>query len=465
MMVNKKPKIGLLTGGYFEYWKMYPGLEQEVEKEMRDLAESLGSKMDIVWSGLADTQEKCDAAGKKFQKEQIDLLVICEGTYFPDYMPVQTAEYVPNAPILVLLTQPQDHVPEQMDYRDAIHHSFGVVGAVQLTGAFRKMGKPFEIIVGALNDPALPGRVEDYARVALLARELRFLNLGIIGHTFRGMYDLELDKTMLKSAIGPTVVYIELGELLSIWKEMDPKAAEALTADVLKTYRLDGPDRQDLCKACRLGLAMETLAERYQLDGLAHLCQHLIHVETETTPCYANTRLIEKGIMVTCEGDIGNLVAMCILHRLTGRVAYQGEWGMFDVPRNAMLFVHHGAGSPTLAKSPADVRITPTGEKWGFTGQGASFRYTGKPGPVTLCSLICDRDGWKMLITGGEVIDSPCRPYWGEQFTIRTERPVTEYLADLCREGVTHHAAMVYGDVRPQLEHLADLLRLRKFIL
>jgi L-arabinose isomerase len=461
----RTPKIGLVTGGYFEYWKMYEGLEQEVEAEMTGLAKALGETMDVVWSGFADTEEKCDAAGKKFQAENIDLLVICEGTYFPDFMPVQTAEHVPDVPILVLMTQPHDHVPETMDYKDAIHHSFGIVGAVQLTGAFRKMGKKFEVLIGALDDPKLPEKVKDYAKLATLRREMRFMNLGIVGHTFRGMYDLELDKTMLKAVLGPTVVYIELNELLEIWKETSAGESEKVTEQMLKTYQLDGPDKQDLCKACRLGLAMETLADRYKLDGLAHLCQHLIHVETETTPCYGNTRLVEKGVMVTCEGDLGNLVAMCILHRLTGQVTYQGEWGMFDVPRNAMLFVHHGAGSPTLAKSPDDVRITPTGEKWGFTGQGASFRYTGKPGPVTLCSLICDPDGWKMLITGGEVIDVPVRPYWGEQFTIRTEKPVTEYLAELCREGVTHHAAMVYGDLRPQLKQLADLLDVRKFIL
>jgi len=461
----KKPKIGLLTGGYFEYWKMYDGLEQEVEAEMKALAEGLKQKVDVVWSGLADTLEKCHAAGERFKREGIDLLVICEGTYFPDYMPIQTMEFVPEVPVLVLLTQPQDHVTADMDYRDAIHHSFGVVGAVQLTGAFRKMGRRFEIIVAALNDPAIYDKVADYARVVTTAKTLRFMNLGILGLTFQGMYDLELDKTMLKSKIGPNIFYIELGELIATWKQIDAKEGTALAEKLLAAYTLDGPNREDINKACRLGLAMEQVAEKYRLDGISHLCQHLIHVETGTTPCYANTRLIEKGVMVTCEGDIGNLVAMCILYQLTGGVIYQGEWGMFDVKENAMLFVHHGAGSPKLAKSPADVRITPTGEKWGFTGQGASFRYTGKPGPVTLCSLIFDTGGWKILITGGEAIDVPCRPYWGEQFTIRMNRPITEYLECLCREGVTHHAAMVYGNVRAPLEKLADLLAIRKFIL
>ena len=82
---------------------------------------------------------------------------------------------------------------------------------------------------------------------------------------------------------------------------------------------------------------------------------------TGTTPCYAATRLIDKGIMVTCEGDIANLACMCLIHQLTGDVACFVEWGMYDVNHNAMLLVHHGAGSPHLAKSNCDVCITPTG--------------------------------------------------------------------------------------------------------
>lgn len=458
-------KIGLLTGGYFEYWRMYGGLKEEVEEQMKALAEKMSQRFDIVWSGLADTIEKCDSAGKKFKKEGVDLLIICEGTYFPDYMPIQAMEYLPDIPVLILLTQPHDHVPLDLDYRGSTYHSFGLVGGVQLGGAFKKMKRHFEVVVSSLDDKKLLDKVEPYVNVVFAKKSLRFLNLGIIGHTFQGMYDLEIDKTMLKSTLGANVLYIEVAELLNEYRKADEEKSRLLGKQLGKSYRVEGPDENDLNKACRLALAMESIAEKYKLGGLSHLCQHLIHVETGTTPCYANTRLIDKGIMVTCEGDIGNLVTMCLLHRLTGEVAYAGEWGMYDVKENAMLIVHHGAGSPKLAKSPKDVTITPTGEKWGFKGEGASFRYVGKPGRVTIASLLLQPDGWKMLITKGEAIDVPCRPYWGEQFMIKIDRPVTEYLESLCREGVTHHVAMVYGDVTRQLGQFADLLKIKKAIL
>ena len=460
-------KVGLLTGGFFEFWRMYPELEKVVAAEMAGLCEGLKAKqgLEISWSGLADTLEKCDEAGKRFRKADIDLLVVCEGSYFPDYMPLQTLEYLPGVPVLVLLTQPQPFVKLDMDYVDAIHHSFGMVGVVQLTGAFRKMGRHFELIIGSLDDDSMYDEVAAYAKVVRAYKDLRFLNLGIVGHTFQGMYDLEIDKTMFKATIGPNVIYVELQELMDLWEKTSEDEGRDLARDLLKRYQTEGTAEGDIRNACRLGLAMEKLAEEHRLDGISHLCQHFLHVATKTTPCLANARLIEKGVMVSCEGDIGNLAIMCVLHRLSGDAVHHGEFGMYDVKENALLFVHHGAGSPRLAKSDDSVSITPTGEKWGFEGAGASFRYAGKPGTVTLSSLIYDREGWKLLVSVGEVLEVPVRPFYGEQFTIRFEKPIKEWLYALCMEGSTHHAALVYGDFEKELSCLSRLLGIRNIVL
>jgi len=168
--MDRKPRIGLLTGGYFEFWRMYPGLDKIVEGQMQKLARDLGRKVDVVWSGLADTVEKTEAAGRKFREEDVDLCVICEGTYFPDFMPVQALEHIPHVPVLLLLTQPCDHVPPDMDYQQSTYHDFGSVGIVQLSGAFKKMGKKFEIIAASLDDDALCERVAQYAEVVLATR-------------------------------------------------------------------------------------------------------------------------------------------------------------------------------------------------------------------------------------------------------------------------------------------------------
>lgn len=154
---------------------------------------------------------------------------------------------------------------------------------------------------------------------------------------------------------------------------------------------------------------------------------------------------------------------MCLVHELTKDVACFVEWGMYDVKENAMLMVHHGAGTPKMAKSNCDVCLTPTGEKWGFKGTGASFRFMGKPGPVTITSIIHDLDDWRLLISKGQALDVPCRPYFGQQFMVQVDMPVRQYLESLCRQGVTHHAILSYGDIRPNLEQASRLMGLKQF--
>ena len=67
-----------------------------------------------------------------------------------------------------------------------------------------------------------------------------------------------------------------------------------------------------------------------------------------------------------------------------------------------------------------------------------------------------------MLISGGEALDVPCRPSYSDQFMVRVDRPVKEYLEQLCRHGVTHHAVLCYGNYRKELAQLTDLLSIRR---
>jgi len=67
-----------------------------------------------------------------------------------------------------------------------------------------------------------------------------------------------------------------------------------------------------------------------------------------------------------------------------------------------------------------------------------------------------------MLISGGESLDVPVRPYWGQQFMVEVNRPVQEYMEALCREGVTHRAILAYGNLSTRLHQAAELPGIRK---
>ena len=103
--------------------------------------------------GLVETLE-ADAARRRFRDEQVDLLVITEGTYYPDYFVHQALLHLPgDLPLCIYASQTHDRLDFDAGYHQALCSS-GPTGLVQLTSGFRKMAKypGYEVGVGAIDD-------------------------------------------------------------------------------------------------------------------------------------------------------------------------------------------------------------------------------------------------------------------------------------------------------------------------
>ena len=152
-------------------------------------------------------------------------------------------------------------------------------------------------------------------------------------------------------------------------------------------------------------------------------------------------------------------------HLLTGMTPFFGEWGAFDEPLNAILVMMHGFADPRLAKDPDAIAVVPSPERWGYTGNGFSFEFTGRPGVATVGHFIEDSRGYRMLISRGEILDLPPLPCREVTLRIRFEKPVKQYIVELLNHGFSHHAMIAYGDLTDELSLIADLMGIGKVIL
>jgi len=109
--------------------------------------------------------------------------------------------------------------------------------------------------------------------------------------------------------------------------------------------------------------------------------------------------------MAVTEGDVPGLIMMKIMRHLAERTPFFGEWGEFDVPRNAML------------------------------------------------------------ISGGEIMDIDPLPCGECTVLVEVEKPIKEYVEQLVKSGFPHHCILVSGDIRRQLAQLADLMGVEKVFL
>lgn len=464
--VSKRLKVGLLACAYFEYWRMFsPEFKSNVTGDIERIAGRLREDVDLVFPGIVDTLDSADQAGRSFLESGVEMLVVVEGTYVPDYMAIQAIDYVPHVPVVMFTTQVEENISPDDDYETMMRNS-AMIGTAQLSATFVKMGKKYDIVVGSLAEEKPFEEIASIARVHLVAARLKKLNIGVVGHVFRGMYDLENDRTRVRGFLGPNVITIEIAHLLKQWEEVSDADTQAVAKGLVKRFRHQGTKEEDWYRSVRLAIAMERLVEHLRLDALCVLGQHHIEKATGAPARLGASMMLEKGEhLVGSEGDIIGLTMMHILYWLTGSPPLAAEWGQYDAAHNALLLVGHGMASPALAGSDDRITLTGAPEEWGFEGAGVNMQFIMSPGTVTMSHLLDTPNGWQMLISGGESLEYPCLPCKEIHALVKVERPVKEYLSELQRRGVTHHVVVVHGDFRAELQKLASVLNIGSFVI
>ena len=448
-------KVGILAVGYFEYWRMYPALREIIEKDLKAISDRLSKKVDVVYPGMVDSMDKAEQAGQTFAQAGVKVVVVVEGTYLPDFMIMHALEHVPDANVILFNTQNGQDINPNDNYQATMRNS-ALIGITQLSGSFTKAKRSYDVIVGEASEDRCYEQIAQIVHAKAAIKRLRNHNIGLLGNVFRGMFDLEFDKGSVRGILGPEVISIQIDHLIDIWKDVSEDIVKAASEELASRFSIRDITQDDIKRSVHLGIAMERLAERYKLDSLCFLGQHYIEKITGAPARIGASLMLEKGFMVACEGDVGGLVMMEIMHDLTGNIPVQMEWGQFDKKNNAVFLLGHGIASPCLASDNKGIALTRAPEEWGFEGNGVNWEMIAKPGEVTLGHFISTPDGWQMLISEGNSIQHPTLPCDEIHAMVQVKSPVEDYLKQLIEIGVTHHVIMTHGKCRNELEIIAE---------
>lgn len=461
---KKKIKIGLLTCGYFEYWRMYPELREKVEGDLKVVTDRITKEYpNVILSGMVDTLDTADAAGKMFRKENVDVVLLVYGTYTADFITLTALDYVKDKPLIVFSTQPHEDVDRNGNYEGSLRNS-GIIGIAQITGTLRKMKRDYKIIVGSVADERAYKKIGAYLRAAQAVEDIREANIGIIGHVFRGMYDIELSKTFFKSTFGVNVIMIQSSHLLDEWQKVTDKEVKAERESLMKRFASKNVTVDDIDRSMKLAIAMKRVAEKFHLDAMCFLDQHYVQRQVRTSARMGASLLMERTNMcVNCEGDLGGLVMMMLMRSLTNRAPLMGEWGEYDNETNTCLVIGHGIGTPDMAASDKDILLTRTPEEWGFDGAGLNYELVLKPGKATLGHIMEAPSGYRMLISPVESIEFPRLNFDELHALVRTEKPIKEYLEEVLDFGVSHHCIVTLGECAEELKIAAEILGVQPF--
>lgn len=457
--------VGLLGLGYFEYWRMYPELEGLVTADLQQVGERLARHLpdcEVVYPGVVDTLDRAAAAGAALRAAGAEVLVVVAGTYLPDFITMQAINSLGARPPVILFSSQTGVDVSPTDNYLATMRNSALIAMTQLSGSFRKMRLDYDTVVGEIAEPAAYQAIAAKVAAVRAVRRLRASTYGLVGHVFRGMYDLEFDRARVKGFLGPEVMTIDAEHLVELWRDQEGAEVAAAADALFRRFAAKGIERGDVVRSVRLGLAMRRLTGKFNLDGLCFLGQHHLEKMTGAPARMGASMLMEEdGLMVACEGDVGGLVMMDLLHQFTGNVPFQAEWGQFDETRNAVFLLGHGIGVPQQAKSPADVRLTCSPEEWGFKGNGLNYEMIMKPGPVTLGHFLGAGDGYQMLLSRGECLDFPALPCDELHAMVRVQSPVRDYLRAVIDTGAAHHVILAHGDALAALRRTAELMRVK----
>jgi L-arabinose isomerase len=462
--VARRPQVGLLALGYFEYWRMYPALEGQVAADLDAAGKRLAAALpgcDLVYPGMVDTLDRAEEAGEKFCAAQLDALVVIAGTYLPDFITMHVINKCTTKPALILFdSQTGDNVNPLDDYVATMRNS-ALIAITQLSGSFRKMKLEYDTVVGEISDPEAYREIADTVQAVAAVRRLRGSTYGLIGHVFRGMYDLEFDRARVKGFLGPEVMTIQAEHLIEQWQTVPEESTEQAAQKLLRRFKTRNLSIEEVKPSLRLGLAMRELYRKFNLDGLCFLGQHYIEKMTGAPARMGASMLMEEDrFLVGCEGDIGGLVMMDLMHQFTGNLPFQAEWGQFDRANNAIFLLGHGIGTPDLAKSDDAITLTGSPEEWGFKGAGLNYELILKPGEVTLGHFLNAGDSYQMLISSGESIDFPTLPCNELHAMIKVKSETRQFLKQIISAGSAHHVIVVHGDAVQALQKTANLMRI-----
>jgi L-arabinose isomerase len=466
-----KPKVGLLllTAEWFAQIGAsvgsFFGLPQLLDEDAASMEQVLGIELEVVNPGILSTREEVAQALEQFRREAVDAMIVCQITWGEDRLIVDVAQKLPDIPLLLWCYSPFQRLPAQMTMRDLFRAS-GPVGAVQASGPLKRLGTRFGFAFGSYADSDTIRKIVSFGKAAKVARDLRRATIGVLPYRCDQMTGTYVDEFRLRKEIGPQLKYISVGEYRGVCDEIFDRAVEDFAHDLRATYRVsDRTTQAGLEKGARASLGLAALATRYELDAVAleDLAEEL-HRVIGLRPCLYVPELFDRAV-VSMEAEIGGAVALLMLKGLTYKAPMYTEILTYDREENCVLAGHAGMHDVHLAASADHVLVEPDGEYVESEPDSVWMQFRVKGGRVTLLSVFCDVERFKMVISSGEALGGAPILLGPPHAYVRLEKPVEDFFRQSIRTGMTQHWALVHDDVVEELVALAEIMGLDKVVI
>ena len=465
-------RIGFFSLGHYLYWPQFEGLKEQLLAYHAEFAERLRRLgVEVIDAGMSDSPAAACAIGDRLQREDVDLMVAFLATYTPSADTLPIAQRV-RRPLVLAALQPDAALdyPKATTYMQLCNDN--ICSLPEICCALQRANLPAaDAIVGKLRDDERAwGRLRDWADVARCLQALRKGKLGLMGHVYEGMLDMNSDPTMIEAAFGTHVEHLEMDDLQALVEEIAEAEVDAQVALIHELFHFPPPgsdpiagpvDATELRWAARVALGLERLVDKFGLTGLAYYYRGLRDNAYERLGCsfaIGSSLLTGRGVPLAGELDLKNCMAMLIMDRLGAGGSF-AEIHPIDFDGNFVLVGHDGPHHIAIAEGKPVLRGLTV--LHGKSGRGPGVEFQIRNGPVTILGLTQTGDGrLKFVVAEGESLPGQIPATGNTNTRVRFGSDIRVFLERWCLAGPTHHFALGIGHRAAALRSLASVLNI-----
>jgi len=470
---RRRPRVGLFVAAGKWIWDVgneaaagskFRGLSRAVVEAAESIKRKLSETMDLAVSQVCLTREDAVKASTRLRELNPDLLVVCSIVWTEDEPVLAILEQLPDVPVVLWCYQTKQRPPSDMDMMSLFLLS-GPVGALQLSGPIKKMGRRYGVVFGHQDDPQCIKGLSEYAEAARVAADLRYATIGLLPYRCPQMTGTYTDEFRLRSELGPMLTPVSVMELKAAVDTISDCDVDAFVRDIKRRFKVLADVGEDnLRHSSRISLGLAKLVLTRGFDGLAlEDLNPELHQLLGVRPCLTVREVFDYGSVVTMEADICANVAMMIQKQFGEASPMYGEIFYCDMEKNTVVLGHAGLHDVNgLSRGDDTVTVT-TDYEYDQVAKikGAWQLFEARPGRVTLLSLVDAKDCFQMTAAMGEVVEQRCPLHISPNMTVRLDVPLRQFFEEACKAGVTQHWAAVHGDTIGKLAKLSEVTRTR----
>lgn len=462
-------KIGLFGIGLDTYWDQFDGLLDKLKGYQNQIADKMSEfGAEVIDAGLVDSPEKAQVAGEYLKTCNVDIVFLYVSTYALSSTVLPVAQKL-NCPIVILNIQPVAAI----DYEN--FNKLGDRGKMtgewlahcqacsvpEIANVFNRAGIGYEFITGYLGEQLVWDEMQAWIEAAGVAKAMRTNRLGVLGHYYCGMLDVYTDLTKQAAAFGTHIELVEMCELKKHRDEATEAEIDAKIKEFHSTFEvLDTCEQEEILRAARTSVALDKLVEAHKLGAMAYYYEGEAGNDYEnivTSVIAGNTLLTGKNVPVAGECEVKNAQAMKIMDSF-GVGGSFSEFYAMDFNDDIVMLGHDGPAHFAIAEG--NVQLVPLPIYHGKPGKGLSIQMTVKHGPVTILSVVEDKEKVILLVAEGESVEGPILQIGNTNSRYRFSIGAREFMNQWSKQGPAHHCAIGVGHIANKIEKLGHILGL-----